>query len=138
MCNAQALEKLKLHSNDIQSPPREVVMQGTSVMLAYLKALCDGSKAEKLDLSTFGLLELPPEVCVMSALVSLTLNHNQLRTINRDISKLTNLRELRVSDNSLIALPSELESGWKYYEDGGMHDDSNLRCTDVRRVRDTI
>ena len=64
MGNMPLLRKLKLHSNDIQSPPREVVMQGTSVMLAYLKALCDGSKAEKLDLSTFGLLELPPEVCV--------------------------------------------------------------------------
>lgn len=77
---------------------------------AVLKKIekCRRTKAKALDLSDLWLTTLPPELCGLGTLETLTLNRNKLRAIPQELCFLTRLTELALAENDLIALPREL------------------------------
>lgn len=64
--------------------------------------------ADGLKLDELGLKVLPPEVCQLSKLTSLSLNRNELTTLPPEIGLLTNLTKLWVHSNKLSSLPAEI------------------------------
>jgi len=58
-----------------------------------------------LDLSLFGLTELPPEIGKLKGLRTLNLSNNQLSTLPREIGQMEGLSVLEVKANKLTSLP---------------------------------
>ena len=63
-----------------------------------------------LNLSMFGLKEVPPEVYLLPKLEKLYLLHNQIKSIPRNIHQLRNLKELDVSYNQIKSVPEALSA----------------------------
>ena len=66
------------------------------------------SEKNFLDLSHYGLTQLPLEVTELKNLTKLSLSQNRLTQLPPDIGKLENLTELDLSYNRLAQLPSEI------------------------------
>ncbi|BBI16258.1 leucine-rich repeat domain-containing protein [Neochlamydia sp. S13] len=67
-----------------------------------------GKGIKVLDLSRLGLTYLPPEIGMLSPLVSLNLSQNQLTFLPKEIGQLTLLQNLNLSQNYLTFLPKEI------------------------------
>ena len=65
-------------------------------------------KWKKLDLSKWGISELPEEIGTLTQLMSLVLNSNQLTALPESIGNLTELWSLDIHSNHLRALPSSI------------------------------
>ncbi len=132
------LKKLNLNGNPLQTPPREIVEQGTQAVLAYLRKSKKGSEGVQtdrpilealtaklgvqprevkyddqghlilLDLSRLKLTQLPPEISQLKNLEALYLAFNQLTELPPEIGKLTKLKEFWVYNNQLTQLPPEI------------------------------
>ena len=55
-----------------------------------------------------GLEEIPEEVFQLSALESLNLSFNRIKTLPKEIAQLRNLKALYVNGNQLTVLPDEI------------------------------
>ena len=80
---------------------------------AYQEALRRIEKAKKtnateLDLSSFGLTELPPEIGQLAALKKLYLQQNQLTSLPPEIGQLSSLKVLLLFYNQLASIPPEI------------------------------
>ena len=62
----------------------------------------------RLDLSSQGLLDVPPELFALASLLELDLSGNQLTARPDAIGRLTQLEVLNLSGNQLTALPDTL------------------------------
>src|SRR5882757_641131 len=62
---------------------------------------------KSLDLSGFGLVEVPPEIGMLSALTDLNLSNNRLGRLPPEIGNLINLRTIYLARNTLSVLPDE-------------------------------
>jgi internalin A len=63
-----------------------------------------------LDLSNWGLTELPESVAQLSQLRELYLSHNKLTALPESIGRLGQLEELRLSGNLLVTFPESISS----------------------------
>jgi Leucine-rich repeat (LRR) protein len=72
-------------------------------ILGYVKSGC-----KTLDLSSRGIITLPPEISLLSNLTRLYLDHNQLEALPPEFSALISLEELDLSHNQLKAFPREI------------------------------
>lgn len=110
-----------LDGNPLISPPQDVVDEGMSAVLAYLRdqsvpydiALARIEAAEEvgattLDLSNLGLTELPPEIGNLTQLTILHAMDNALSSLPAEIGNLKNLCVLELGNNQLTDLPYEL------------------------------
>ena len=70
------------------------------------KAKRDGET--KLDLSSKGLAELPPEIGQLTQLESLSVSNNQLTSLPPEIGQLTQLTKLDAHGNKLTSLPKDI------------------------------
>nr|WP_052436069.1 leucine-rich repeat domain-containing protein [Neochlamydia sp. EPS4] len=62
-----------------------------------------------LDLSRLSLTYLPPEICQLSKLQTLSLNQNQLSSLPEEIGQLFKLWKLDLDQNQLTSLPTKIE-----------------------------
>lgn len=65
-------------------------------------------RQKSLDLSGYGLTDLPPEIGELKKLESLNLRNNKLTGLSPEIGKLVSLNQLRLEFNELHTLPSEI------------------------------
>lgn len=65
-------------------------------------------RQSSLDLSNFGLMELPPEIGQLRSLRKLDVSHNQLATLPSEIGDLAALTELDASANKLGEIPKNI------------------------------
>jgi Leucine-rich repeat (LRR) protein len=65
-------------------------------------------KQKSLDLTHFGLAEVPPEIGLLSELETLLLSRNRLTRLPAEIGNLKKLQRLYISNNALSVLPPEL------------------------------
>ncbi|ESA34932.1 small gtp-binding protein [Leptolyngbya sp. Heron Island J] len=66
------------------------------------------TRTTKLDLSGYGLSELPAEIGQLSNLSALDLSKNQLHSLPVELTQLTKLSQLYLSENQLSYLPAEI------------------------------
>jgi Leucine-rich repeat (LRR) protein len=76
------------------------------LLRGWIEENCKNTTA--LDLSEVGLTYLPPEICQLSKLQTLSLNQNQLSSLPGQIGQLSQLQELYLSQNQLTSLPIEI------------------------------
>lgn len=65
-------------------------------------------RESELDLSGWGIEELPAEIGELTWLEKLDLESAGIKSLPKEIGKLTNLQELNLLDNNLVSLPSEI------------------------------
>ncbi|WP_084251753.1 leucine-rich repeat domain-containing protein [Bradyrhizobium sp. AT1] len=65
-------------------------------------------KQASIDLSNFGLTELPPEIGQLTSLHKLDISNNQLTMLPPELGKLASLWNLDASVNKLVSIPSEI------------------------------
>jgi internalin A len=92
-------------------------MQNDSALIEYLKSAIGNELHAQfdqfghlcyLDLSNFGLTQLPLELFQFSYLQVLSLSGNQLTTLPAELGQLSLLQELSLFENRLTALPAEI------------------------------
>lgn len=75
------LVELRLEGNAIKSPPREVLVGGTSHIQSYLTRLQIGKEKLDMDLSKLKLHHVPFEITYMSNITRLNLDDNKLKDL---------------------------------------------------------
>jgi len=73
-----ALDLLNFESNKLERPPEDVLMQGSAVVIDYLRRMYAARDTFKLDLSAFRLRAIPPEITEFETLRELYLNENDI------------------------------------------------------------
>jgi Leucine-rich repeat (LRR) protein len=63
-----------------------------------------------LDLADNCITSLPKEVCTLTQLSTLLLQHNKLTQLPHDLGNLTGLEVLKLHDNQIAALPETIEN----------------------------
>jgi internalin A len=81
--------------------------QGYQEALRRISA-CVEEGADDLDLNRLDLVEIPPEVWLLSNLEKLSLSDNRLATVPAELGGLVNLRGLFLCGNQLAVIPAEL------------------------------
>lgn len=115
------LQNLGLNWNMWGQPPPDVLLQGGKVIPRFYKELITAAgmlegklnrgPRSTLDLSNFGLLHMPAQICekgFFTHLATLNLENNNLYEIGSEVSKLTALQTVRLRGNPLKRLPPSL------------------------------
>lgn len=97
-------------SNIIQSKSLQTLLLGkNNFSLASTSFLSGLINLENLDLSHFNLNTIPSEITGLSRLKNLNLSNNIISDFSA-LNGLTSLQEINISDNTLASLPSEITS----------------------------
>lgn len=75
-----------------------------------LSSLLEQWNSPRVDLSQRRLRELPPELFLMTKVVELYVNDNELTMVPADISRLTSLRVLDMRANKFASTPTFLKA----------------------------
>lgn len=90
-----------MNSSDLESCSEEKI---TTLLSSHASILTQ----EKVSLSDFNLLEIPPIIGSFKEIKELTLSRNQLEFVPREIFSLFNLESLHLQQNLIKALPQEI------------------------------
>ena len=115
------LQNLGLNWNMWGKPPPDVVLQGGKVVPRFYKELITAAgmlegkfntgPKSVLNLSNFGLLQMPIQICekgFFTHLQTLNLERNNLTEIGTEVSKLTALRTIQLKGNPIKRLTPSL------------------------------
>lgn len=109
MSRWKAAEPVEETAKGIQAPGATAADRDEN-SVAKLIAAAKRTGEVRLDLSSQGLQEAPPELFALASLVELDLSGNQLTALPDAIGRLTQLEVLNLSGNQLTALPDALGS----------------------------
>jgi leucine-rich repeat protein SHOC2 len=115
---AKSLTEVDLQNNgDWQTPPAEVVQQGSAMIVNYLHKFGDAFHSRKLVLEAMK-LEAFPRDCFRFMehfgplnplpLLTISVRHNKVPTLPEDISQLTALEELMLDENEFETFPETM------------------------------
>jgi Leucine-rich repeat (LRR) protein len=106
MGKLQHLERLVIAGNrEISNPPPIILRQGTPGILSYMRRILKGIDTLHFDLSALGLTEMPPDICSeYTQLTELDLGDNKLVALPKAIESLTQMVKLRLDGNPIEAL----------------------------------
>ena len=101
---------MHLDNNDLKTPPKEVVMKGTSEVISYLERIYMARETRILELSFLDLTTLPVEYLGITNVTELSLSDNQIQALSPEIGSLTDIRRLWLQNNLLATLPPSVRS----------------------------
>jgi Leucine-rich repeat (LRR) protein len=98
------LTNLRFIMDEVESlrvPPRPIVMNGSGVVLNYVKRINNARQSGNLVLDKMSLRHIPVEVFLLTNLTRLKIMDNEIQTIPPEIQDLQNLKQLILDGNQL-------------------------------------
>ena len=101
-------QSISYEHNPIRTPPREILRLGPRGALVYLASINKAKIDNVLDLSRQQLSSFPLEIWLLTGLLRLSIESNNISVIPPDIVSCPLLKELILSDNQIAMLPFQL------------------------------
>ena len=102
------LTKFPFNDNPLLEPPLEVVVKGADFTLNYLDICCKALQHGVMEVSSINLYEIPREVTRITNLTKLNLSDNKISMVRKELIELEGLEILDLSENNMKIFPTVL------------------------------